>query len=341
MANELSPDHILQIGLGFWGSKTLLSAVELGVFSTLADGQKTGAELENELDLHPRATFDFLDTLLALGFLQREGSGDQAKYSNTPNTAMFLDKASPQYIGGILEMANSRMYEFWGDLTPALQSGKPQSEIKTTGKPIFDELYADPVRLEQFVDAMSGIAAGSFAAFAGKFDFSGYNTHVDIGGAAGLLATMIAHHNPNMSCLTCDLPNVTKIASARIAANGLGGRVKTAPIDFFTDEFPKADILTMGNILHDWNLENKKILISKAYDALPDGGAFVVIENIIDDERRENAFGLMMSLNMLIEVGDGFDFTGAQFEEWCTDAGFSKVEIIPLMGPASAAVAYK
>ena len=341
MANDQSPDHIMQIGMGFWASKTLLSAVELGLFSILANGPKTGEELESELGLHPRATFDFLDTLLSLGLLEREGTGAAAVYSNTADTALFLDKASPQYIGGMLEMANARLYRFWGDLTPALKSGKPQNETKDNGTPMFDELYSDPKRLEQFVDAMSGISAGNFAAFAEKFDFSPYRTHVDIGGAAGLLSTMIVNHNPNIRSMTCDLPNVTRIAAARIAASNLGDRIEAAPIDFFTDEFPKADIVTMGMILHDWNLANKKMLIAKVFRALPEGGAFVAIENIIDDDRRENAFGLMMSLNMLIEFGEAFDFTGAQFEQWCTEAGFSRVEIIPLLGPTSAAVAYK
>ena len=97
----------------------------------------------------------------------------------------------------------------------------------------------------------------------------------------------------------------------------------------------------MGLILHDWNLENKMHLIRAAYEALPAGGAFVVIENLIDDARRTNAFGLMMSLNMLIEFGDAFDFTGADFSRWCREVGFSRTEIIPLGGPASAGVAYK
>ena len=122
---------------------------------------------------------------------------------------------------------------------------------------------------------------------------------------------------------------------------GLAGRVGAAEIDFLKDEFPKADLITMGMILHDWNLENKKMLIAKAWRALPEGGAFVAIENIIDDARRENAFGLMMSLNMLIEFGDAFDFTGADFAGWCLEAGFKRCEVLPLAGPASAAIAYK
>jgi len=338
---ETSPDHILQIGFGFGASKILLSAVELGVFSLLANGPKTGLELQNAMGLHPRGTYDFLDGLLALGLLQRDGTGEAGKYGNTPATAQFLVKQSPQYIGGVLEMANARLYRFWADLTPALKTGKPQNEIKDTGKSMFAELYSDPARLEQFMNAMAGISMANFMAFAEKFDFSKYRTLADIGGATGQLSAIVAARHPHMQCRTCDLAEVRPIAERRLKERDLGGRVVTDTIDFFADEFPKADIITMGMILHDWNLEKKKMLIAKAYRALPPGGALVAIENLIDDDRRQNAFGLMMSLNMLIEFGDAFDFTGAQFTGWCKEQGFSRCEIIHLAGPASAAVAYK
>jgi O-methyltransferase domain/Dimerisation domain len=341
MQAEISPDHILQIGFGFWASKTLLSAVELELFSLLADGPKTGTDLQRTMGLHPRGTYDFLDTLVALGLLQRDGGGETGKYANTPSTACYLVRQSPQYIGGILEMANARLYRFWADLTPALKTGKPQNEIKETGKSMFAELYADPARLEQFMDAMSGISMGNFTAFAEKFDFSKHKTLADIGGATGQLSSIVATRHPHLQCRTCDLAEVRPIAERRVRERKLNGRVVAETIDFFTDEFPKADVITMGMILHDWNLENKKMLIAKAYRALPVGGALVAIENIIDDERRQNAFGLMMSLNMLIEFGEAFDFTGAQFNDWCKEAGFSRCEVIPLAGPASAAVAYK
>ena len=191
MQDDISPDHILQIGFGFWASKTLLSAVELAVFSQLAEGQKSGPELQASLGLHPRATYDFLDTLVALGLLQRDGAGESGKYANTPATARFLVKTSPQYVGGILEMANARLYRFWADLTPALKTGQPQNEIKETGKSMFESLYADSARLEQFMDAMSGISMGNFMAFAEKFDFANYETLADIGGATGQLATRL------------------------------------------------------------------------------------------------------------------------------------------------------
>jgi O-methyltransferase domain/Dimerisation domain len=341
MQSDVTPDQIMQIGMGYWASKTLLSAVELGVFTQLGNGPKTGPELEHDLGLSPRATYDFLDGLVALGLLDRDGVGATSRYRNTPSTALFLDRKSPQYIGGILEMSNARLYRFWADLTPALKTGKPQNEIKHSGKPMFDELYADPARLEGFMDAMTGISLGNFTTFADKFDFSKYKTMVDIGGATGLLSCLVSERHPHMSCRTCDLPAVKPIAERRVEQRGCSARVKVETVDFFKDEFPNADVITMGMILHDWNLTIKKMLIAKAYRALPKGGALVAIENIIDDERRKNVFGLMMSLNMLIEFGEAFDFTGADFTEWCAEAGFRRCEVIPLTGPASAAVAYK
>ncbi len=341
MSTHTSPDHILKIGTGFFASKVLLSAVELGLFTALGGDARTGAEIERELGLHPRGTFDFLDALVALQLLERDGDGVDGRYGNTRDTRRFLDRNSADYVGGILEMSNARLYRFWADLTPALKTGQPQNEVKHSGKPMFEELYSDPARLEQFMGAMSGISLPNFRALAKKFDFSPYRPLVDIGGATGQLSCIVAEAHPHLECRTMDLAVVQPIAQRRIAAAGLEDRVTAGALDFFAEEFPEADVITMGMILHDWNLEKKKLLIRKAYDALPKGGAFIAVENIIDDARRENAFGLMMSLNMLIEFGDAFDFTGADFTAWCLEAGFERTEIVHLNGPASAAIAYK
>jgi SAM-dependent methyltransferase len=331
----------MEVGMAFWPSKVLLSAIELHLFTTLGSSSMTGAELQAALGLSPRANPDFFDTLLALRFLEREGNGPGARYRNTPETALFLDRNSPQFMGGFLEMANARLYRFWGDLTEGLRTGRPQNEIKHTGASMFGELYSKPERLEQFMDAMSGISAANFEAFAQKFDFSRYRTLCDVGGATGQLSMIVARRHPHLRCTSLDLPSATAIAERKIAAAGLGDRVSARSGDFFAEPLPKADVITMGMILHDWNLEKKMHLVRAAYDALPPGGAFVVVENLIDDARRENAFGLMMSLNMLIEFGDAFDFTAADFFGWCREAGFKAMEAIPLAGPASAGVAYK
>lgn len=327
--------------MAFWPAKVLLSAIELGLFTELGARAMTGAELQAALKLSARANPDFFDTLVALHFLERDGDGPGARYRNTGETGTFLDRNKPQFIGGFLEMANARLYRFWGELTEALRTGRPQNEIKQTGQSMFAELYSEPERLQQFMDAMSGISTGNFQALADRFDFSPYRTLCDVGGASGLLSMLVAQKHPHLRCISADLPAATAIAQKKIAAAGLGDRVTAQPLDFFADPMPKADVITMGLILHDWNLEKKMHLIRAAYDALPQGGALIVVENLIDDARRDNAFGLMMSLNMLIEFGDAFDFTGADLSRWCREVGFSRTEVIPLAGAASAGVAYK
>lgn len=337
----LSPDAILQTAFGFWGSKVLLTAVEFGLFTTLGERHLTGTQLGGELQLHSRGIADFFDALVAMKFLDREGEGDGASYFNTPAGALYLDRNSPRYIGGILEMLNARLFKFWHDLPEALRTGKPQNETKHGQKGMFEELYSELPKLEQFLGAMTGLSRINFEALADKFDFSRFKTLCDVGGATGLLCIEAAKKHPHLRCTSFDLPPVEPVATKHIAAAGLTDRVGTAAGDFFQDPLPKADVITMGMILHDWNLEKKMHLIRAAYDALPTGGAFIAVEALIDDARRENAFGLLMSLNMLIEFGEAFDYSGADFRKWCTEAGFTRFEVIHLAGASSAAVAYK
>ncbi len=339
---EVTPSQIMQVGVGFWASKTLLTAVNLELFTHLTLCPLSGEEIKKKLGLQSRALYDFLDTLVSLGFLNREGLKDEAFYSNTEETDLFLDKAKPSYIGGILEMANNRLYEFWGNLEEALKTGEPQNEIKHNGASLFDELYKDSQKLKEFMMAMQGAQMGSFMALADKFDFSNHETLCDIGGASAALSIQVAQKNPHMKCISADLPVVQSIAEENIERFQLQDSISALSLDFFEErEFPKADIITMGNILHDWGLHDKKMLLKKAYNALPSGGALIVVENVIDNERRENTFGLLMSLNMLVETLEGFDFTASDFEGWAKEIGFSKVEMMPLAGPTSAVIAYK
>lgn len=340
-ANPLDPGLILQTAFAFWSSKVLLTAVEFGVFTKLGDRRISGAELGAELGLHQRGTSDFFDALVAMQFLGREGNGPSGKYHNTPAGALYLDGNSPRYIGGILVMLNARLFRFWNDLPEALRTGLPQNEVRHGQKGVFEELYKELPRLEQFMGAMSGLSRFNFEALAAKFDFSKFRTLCDVGGATGLLCIEAARKNPDLHCISFDLPPVEPIAQKHIAVAGLRDRITTASGDFFKDPLPRADVITMGMILHDWNLEKKMHLIRSAYEALPPGGAFIAVEALIDDARRENVFGLLMSLNMLIEFGDAFDYSGADFRGWCSEVGFRRFEVLPLAGASSAAVAYK
>ena len=323
-----TPEKIMQIGMGFWASRTLLSAVELEVFTELAKHPEDLATLQGRLGLHPRSARDFLDSLVALGFLHRENG----KYHNSPDADVFLDKHKPSYIGGILEMSSRRLYGVWDNLTEALRTGIPQNESKNN-KDVFAALYADPQRLKEFLQAMSGISRGANLKIATVFPWKKYKSFVDVGTAQGDLAVQIAKANAHLSGLGFDLPAVGPVFEEYVESNGLSAQVKFAPGSFFTDPLPKADVVLMGHILHDWDLEQKKMLLKKAYEALPIGGSVVIYDSLIDDERSQNAFGLLMSLNMLVETPGGFDYSGADCTGWMKEAGFKDTRVEHLVGP--------
>jgi hypothetical protein len=332
-----TPEHIMQVGLGFWASKTLLTAVELGVFSTLAEAPADLPTLQKKLRLHQRSARDFLDALVALKLLERKNG----IYSNTVDTDLFLDRAKPSYIGGALEMANARLYGFWGSLTEAVRTGESQNESKGRGENTFAALYADPDRLRGFLSAMSGISAGPAQAIAANFPWRDYKTFMDLGSAQGMVPATLAGAHPHINGVGFDLPPVKPVFEEFIAHRGVEDRVRFHGGNFFEDPLPKADVIVMGHILHDWDLVQKKALLGKVFAALPKGGAVVIYDAIIDDDRRQNAFGLMMSLNMLIETAGGFDYTGEDCQAWMREVGFSKTRVEPLVGPDSMAIGFK
>lgn len=332
-----SPEQILQVGLGFWASKTLLSAIELGVFTELAGRPRQLAELQNKLGLHPRSALDFFDALVSMGFLERDGD----TYSNAPAADYYLDKGKQTYLGGMFEMCNHRLYPFWSHLTDALRTGCPQNEVRDGSLPLFEALYADPERLKEFLKAMTGLSRESNRIIARQFDWSPYRTFADIGTAQGDLAVQIAVRNQHLQGIGFDLPAVAPVFEEYAEQNGITDRLRFQPGSFFEDPFPSVDVITMGHILHDWGLDTKQMLIRKAFDALPEGGALIVYEAIIDDERRKNTFGLLMSLNMLIETPDGFDYTSADCSRWMREAGFRETRSEHLVGPDSMVIAIK
>ena len=332
----VAPDKILNLALGFWSAKTLLSAVELGVFTALARGPMSREALAERLQLHPRSSADFLDALVALGMLDRQ----KGLYRNTAETDFFLDRAKPSYIGGMFEMANARLYPFWGSLTEGLRTGQPQNEAKHGGN-FFEMLCADQNLLKGFLHAMTGLSMGAAKAIAQKFPWQRHQTFVDVGTAQGGLPVQIALAHAHLTGTGFDLPAVAPIFQEYVHSFGLGDRLRFQAGSFFDDPLPPADVIVMGHILHDWDLQQKQMLIRKAYEALPPGGAFVVFEAVIDDDRRQNAFALLMSLNMLIETPGGFDYTGADCTAWMRAAGFRETRVEHLVGPDSMVVGIK
>lgn len=336
MAKQLSPDRITELGIGFMVSKTLLSAVELGLFTELARAPMEEETLRSKLGLHPRSARDFFDSLVAMGLLRRRNG----RYSNAPDANRFLDRGKMEYVGGVLEMLNARLYPFWRSLTEGLRTGKPQNEIKA-GEDLFDALYGNPEALQAFCKAMTGRLLPAARAIAKQFPWRRYQTFADLGTSEGALPVEVALAHKHLNCTGFDLPPVRGVFEEYVASRGVADRVRFQPGNFFNDPIPRAQVLSMGAILHDWNLEEKRALIRKTYEALPDGGALIVFEWLIDDARSKHVAALMMSLNMLIETQGGFDFSGADCRRWMREAGFSRTRVEHLAGPVWMVVGIK
>jgi len=327
MSEAVTADKIFETGLGFMASKVLLSAVEIGLFTELAKGPADLGTIARKFDLHQRSAADFLDALVTLKFLQR----DRGVYRNSAEADRFLDKAKPDYMGGIFEMANARLYAFWGSLTDALRTGLKQNETKDDPE-IFQKMYADPERLKGFLKAMTGLSKHSGRAIAQKFDWRPYKTFVDVGAAEGAVPVELALAHKHLTGGGFDLPQVQPVFEQYVREHGLAERITFQVGDMFKDKWTKTDVIIMGHILHDWGMERKRLLLSRAYDALPKDGAVIVYDCMIDDERSQHLGGLLMSLNMLIETDDGFDYTFGQCRQWMRETGFRETRVEHLAG---------
>lgn len=331
-----SPDRIMELGFAFRGAKALLSAVELEIFTALAEGPLDLDTLRKRVRISERGARDFFDALVALGLLERSEDG---RYRNTPEADLYLDSRKPTYIGGELHLLNTRMYPHWNLLTPALRTGKPQNAASATG--YFPALYSDQAAGEIFTKGMTGGSLLAARVIAETFPWCQHKTLIDVGTAQGCLPVEIARAHPHLTGGGFDLPEIRQTFESRVRAHGVSDRLRFYPGDFLSDALPNADVIVMGRVLHNWDLATKRMLLRKAYEALPAGGALIVYERLIDDERRVSTAGLLASLNMLVMTAGGFDFTGADCIGWMREAGFRDMRVGPLASGQSMIVGLK
>jgi hypothetical protein len=332
----VTPDRIMQLGQAFQAAKTLLSAVELGVFAALAQGPLHLQTIQKRISIHARGVRDFLDALVALRMLIRHEDG---RYSNTAETDLYLDRNKPTYIGGALEHLNVQLFEVWGSLTTALRTGMPSGGAGTTGR--FPALYSDPITLKIFASGMTARTRPVALALAEKFSWTHHKTFIDVGAAEGCLPVQIAQAYPHLAGGGFDLPAMAPHFESFVRAHSLSERLQFYAGDFFDEPLPSADVLIFGRVLLTWDLSTKMMLLKKAYDALPSAGALIVYERLIDDERRANVDGLLSSLNMLLVSARGFNFTGSDCKEWMHNSGFRDIYIEPLAVGQSMVVGIK
>jgi hypothetical protein len=329
----VSPNPILDTGLALWRSKALLAALDLGLFTALADGPLSAEQLRRRLGLHPRAMPDLADALLAMGLLERSGQGAGATYANTPAAEACLDRREPGYLGNWLAWADARCAAAWSGLAEALRTGAPPPRQAGGGTAALESLAA--------MEATDALVAPCLKALADGIDARAFETLLDLGGDGGLRACTVAARHPHLHGRTLDRPAATRLAAGRIGRAGLGARLTAEVSDPLTDGWPAADLITLGSLLAEQDLPGKRALLTKAWRALPATGALIVVDHLIDDERRSDSLGLLMSLNRLLSAGEGFHYSAADFSGWASEAGFVRTQRLPLQGPLGALMAWK
>ena len=334
--SAITPDRLFSIGTGYRRAKTLLSAIELDVFTVLAGNPQTAADLAPRLGVHSRAAHDFFDALVALRLLERGGDG---RYANAPEASLFLDRGQSTYLGAMFDQFNTREYQMWSRLGEALRTGEPQ--IGSTSAEHFATIYNDPERFATFINAMTAGSLSAAKAIAEKFQWTDHRTLMDIGTAQGCLPVQIAAAHGHMSGGGFDLPELSTAFSDYVNKNGLSHRLNFHAGSFFDDDLPPADVLVFGRVLHNWDLTTKKMLLRKAYQALPKGGAVIVYDMLIDDERRTAADGFLSSLNMLVWTAAGFGYSGTECTGWMREAGFGDLRVEPLVAGQSMVIGRK
>jgi SAM-dependent methyltransferase len=336
MSASVGAERILAIAFGFRSARVLLSAAEIGVFDALACGPLDGRHLCAAVQLHPRAAADFFDALVALGLLTRDPAG---RYANGAEAVEFLQSDGATTLVGLLDYLSGVQYDSWGKLTAALRQGRPQGVASPANG--FDKLYDDLAAFDRFMNAMSAGIVLPARALAERFDWARYRSFADIGCAQGRMAAEIAGCHRHLTGIGFDLPRVATTFAGHIRARGLGDRVTFQGGDFFVDPLPRVDVIVLARILHDWDVSTRRSLLDKAFAALPAGGAAIVCEQLIDDERRVHAQPLLASLNMLLQTEAGSESTLGECAGWMLASGFRETQVISLGGAYSALVAIK
>jgi hypothetical protein len=326
----------MQIGSAYRQAKVLLSAVELGVFSELATGPLDATDLANRVRVHSRAARDFFDALVAMGLLARD---DKGQYRNTEESDHYLDQAKPTYLGASFDQYNRREYALWGSLTRSLQTGNPVAE--THGQDHFESLYSDAARFRTFVTAMTSGSLLAAQGIAQQFPWENYKTLCDVGTAQGCLPVQVALAHSHVRAVGFDLSALRPAFEAYAVERNVADRLSFMGGDFFNDPLPPADVIVLGRVLHNWDLETKKMLLAKAYQAIPIGGAVIVYDMLIDDDRRTSSAGLLSSLNMLLWTKGGFGYTASDCTDWLTAVGFAETNVQKLPGGNSMILAHK
>ena len=335
----LSPTPLMQISTGFWAFKTLAAAHELDLFARISDGPGFTVEsLAEALDIHERPADMLLTGCAALGLLHKR----DGRYHNTPLAEEFLVPGKPYYFGGWVRFADKRLYAGWHKLTEGLKTNRPTTWDPDKQDSLFDG--EDPEMLAVFWEAMHSLSSFTARTLGGAVDFGKFSRLLDVGGGSGAYDIELCQLYPDLCSTVYDLPFVAEIAAKNVAKAGLSDRIDTVGGNFFEDAtFPEGhDAILLSMVLHDWTEENNRVILGKCHQALPSGGAVIINELLVNDDKTGPLPAALMSLNMLIET-EGRNYTPAEYTSWLEELGFRGIETVwfEAAGTNGAIIGYK
>ena len=340
---EASIDFITDIAMGFMASNALITAVELDVFSVIGDRPQTSDVIARSVGVDDEnKTFIYLlDGLVALGVLEREGDAEDAHYTNSSASGAFLNKVSDHDIGGALLLRNKYSTDNWRTYTKQLRSKGHKAEAAARFKEHGAKLSQRPNEFASVYQCMSAFEAEDYRSLAKIFDFSAYSNLLDINSGIARLPVEFGRHHPHLQFIAFDHPKIIALARDYIETHQMHFRVSTATGNLLTDTLPAADVAMLSHVLRKLSESEKETALKKAYDAVPEDGAVIVLDIFSDDLRRKKWYPLLLSIQLQLEFGKGGCMTPSQLERMGKRIGFNRFEFEEISHNAVAAFLYK
>ena len=322
MNHEPEAQTILDLIEAFRRSKTMFTAVRLGIFDQLAIAPQTCAALALRLSLDRKALSRLLNACVTLRLLEHDGD----TYKNTNGATRFLSRGSEETLAGYINYSDQSLYKLWDHLDDAVREGTNRGKQAFGSRSaLFDHYFRDEAATRSFLGGMHGFGQLASPRIVAAFDLSRYVHLVDLGGATGHLSIAACRRYPELRATVLDLPAVEPFAREHLAKSGLDNRIEFVTGDFFADDLPKADLYVLGRILHDWDDSKITKLLRKICFALPKKGALLVTETLVDDDRSGPTYTLMQDVNMLV-CTDGRERTESEYSALLQSAGCSTVQ---------------
>ena len=332
-----NPTPVLDLIHAFRRSKTMFTAVSMGIFDRLGLSSSDSATLAEEMRANPDALERLLDACVGLALLEKHG----AHYSNSPVGKTYLTRSSPHTLTGYILYSDRALYALWGNLEAAIREGTNRWEQTFGGeKPIFEHFLRSEEAQEDFLGGMNGMGMLSSPAVVAAFDLARFRRIVDLGGGTGHLAVTACQRYPQLRGTLFDMPAVMATARQYVERSPVRDRIELIAGDFFTDPLPESDLYALGRILHDWSEPKIRTLLAKVWQSLPPGGALLVAEKLLNDEKSGPPSATLQSLSMLV-CTEGKERTLAEYTALLREAGFTSIEARVTNSPLDAILATK